>query len=359
MNSRQAGFATRQVIIRGVLLALIAWTGTAVHGGGFDRAIEATTPRVVKLYGLSAGLEKGYGSGVLVSAGGRVLTVFSLLIDSRDIRAVAFDGTTYGADVVARDRDLQLALLQLKPVQSSEGSSAAEFPESFPFFELSHETVLRPGDWVLSAGNAFKLATGAEPVSIAHGVFSTRTRLDARRRLKDFPYRGDALVIDAITSNPGAPGSALVNLDGALVGMIGREVVSNLTHTHFNWAMPRDVLFEFVREAANPDPAGDFRLTEGREMIDMPHERFDPGIRLSRLGYRTILPFVERVVVGSPADFAGVRSDDLILNMNGRSVPDTATYYDRLRELRPGDSIDLVIQRGKTIVSIHLDTEGS
>ena len=347
----------RHGIIRAALLAGIAWMGTAVQAGGFDRAIEAALPRVVKLYGLSAGLEKGYGSGVLVSQDGLVLTVFSLLIDSKDIRAVVFDGTTYGADVVARDRDLQLALLQLKPAESPNDASAAQFPKSFPFFDLSRETVLHPGDWVLSAGNAFKLATGAEPVSIAHGVFSARTRLEARRRLKDFPFQGDVLVIDAITSNPGAPGSALVNLDGALIGMIGREVVSNLTHTHFNWAMPRDVLFEFFREASNADASGDVRLAEGREWIDTPHERFDPGIRLSRLGYRTVLPFVDRVVSGSPADLAGVRSDDLILNMNGRSIPDTATYHDRLRAMRPGDSIDLILQRGKAIVSVHIEPE--
>ncbi len=353
----------RHAIIRAALLAGIAWMSTGVQAGGFDRAIEAAVPRVVKLYGLSAGLEKGYGSGVLVSQGGLVLTVFSLLIDSKDIRAVAFDGTAYGASVVARDRDRQLALLQLKPVDVAaeprigRRGSTAQLPESFSFFDLSRKTMLHPGDWVLSAGNAFKLATGAEPVSIAHGVFSARTRLDARRRLKDFPYQGDVLVIDAITSNPGAPGSALVNLDGALVGMIGREVVSNLTHTHFNWAMPHDVLLEFFREASNADGSGDVRLAEGREWIDTPDERFDPGIRMSRLGYRTVLPFVDRVVSGSPADLAGVRSDDLILNMNGRSIPDTATYHDRLRALQPGDSIDLVLQRGKAIVSVQIEPE--
>ena len=350
----------RHAIIRGTLFAALAapaWTGATVQAGGFDRAIEAAVPRVVKLYGLSAGLEKGYGSGILVSKDGLVLTVFSLLIDSRELRAVAFDGTTYGADVVARDRDLQLALLRLRPTANTKGGSAGSFSESFAFFDLNLETELHPGDWVLSAGNAFKIATGNEPVSIAHGVFSARTRLDARRRLKDFPYRGDAIVIDAITSNPGAPGSALVNLNGELVGMIGREVVSNLTHTHFNWAMPRDILLAFYREATGSGTADDLRLSARRDFIDTDQELFDPGIRLSHIGYRTVLPFVERVISGSPADVAGVRSDDLILSMNGRSIPDAPTYHDRLSKLRPGDSLDLVLQRGKAIVSVHLEPE--
>ena len=93
------------------------------------------------------------------------------------------------------------------------------------------------------------------------------------------------------------------------------------------------------------------------DFIDTDQELFDPGIRLSHIGYRTVLPFVERVISGSPADVAGVRSDDLILSMNGRSIPDAPTYHDRLSKLRPGDSLDLVLQRGKAIVSVHLEPE--
>ena len=348
-----------RALLLGISLTGIAMSGAPVQAGGFDRAINKVMPRVMKLYGLSAGLEKGYGSGVLISERGMVLTVFSLLIDSKDIRAVAFDGTTYGASVVARDRNRQLALLQLKPFLDPETKTSTAIPDTFPFFDLGHESELHPGDWVLSAGNAFKIASGAEPVSIAHGVFSARTRLDARRRRKDFPYRGDVLVIDAITSNPGAPGSALVNLSGEFVGLIGREVVSNLTHTHFNCAVPRDVLARFVDESVNADAHADTLLAERRSMDDNASKRFDPGIRLNRLGYRKVLPFVERVVSGSPAAEAGVRPDDLILSMNGRNISDANTYRDRLSALQPGDSVNLVIQRGDAIVSVRMKPEGS
>ena len=95
-----------------------------------------------------------------------------------------------------------------------------------PFFDLAVETALNPGDWVVAAGNSFKVADGAEPVSLAHGVFSVRTPLDARRTVKEFSYHADVLVIDGITSTPGAPGSALVNIDGSCVRMIVRFVTS-------------------------------------------------------------------------------------------------------------------------------------
>jgi len=217
---------------------------------------------------------------------------------------------------------------------------------------VGDEAVLRPGDWVLAAGNPFKVADGAEPASVVHGVFSARTRLDARRQVKEFPYQGDVLVIDAITSNPGAPGSAVVDLEGRFVGMIGREVVSNLTHTHFNYAMPRDVLCEFFNEATGVTPR-DALAAAGNSS----EGGVDPGIRLTRTGYRDIPPMVGRVRRGSPAELAGVRQDDLILSINGKNIANPEEYDERLRSIGAGDGIDLVIRRGRNVVTIRLAAE--
>ena len=373
--------AARRRRFSGWAVAVLAMMGgPPVLAGGFDRAIETAVPRVVKLYGLGAGTQAGYGTGVIVSADGLVLTVFSLLIDARHIRAVTSDGTVYEADVVHRDPLRQLALLRLKrPAPGhAEGEGAAAPAESpigpFPYFDLTCELLstasptaagpclptLQPGDWVLAAGNPFKVAEGREPVSVAHGVFSTRTRLDARRKVKDFPYRGDVLVIDAVTSNPGAPGSALVDLDGRFLGMIGRVVMSNLTHTHFNYAVPKDVLFEYFQEASNPlpgEPGAPPETSARRAAPRSAAEVVDIGVRIARTGYRQIPPFVERVRADSPAAQAGVRKDDLIMSVNGKNVADVTEFDERWAELRPGEPIDLVIRRGRNILNLRIAAE--
>jgi len=336
------------------------FTAQVAAGSGFETAIEAALPRVVKLYGVGVGPQAGYGSAVLISEDGLLVTVFSLLIDAKRLRAVTFDGSTYDVEVVARDAHRQLALLRLTAGEEQTSSLGP-----FPFFDIRCggaqdggspaarcEDLLRPGEWVLAAGNSFKVADGAEPVSLTHGVFSTRTRLDARRRVKDFPYRGDVLVIDAITSNPGAPGGAVVNLRGEFVGLIGREVVSNLTHTHFNFAMPRDVVDQFVTESLRPADLNDPSLA--RLDVLIADQKIDPGIRLTRTGYKRLPPMVERVQWGSPAELAGVRKDDVILSVNGRSVPDVETYDERMTRISPNDAIDLVVQRGNRIVSLRV-----
>ena len=350
------------------------------EGGGFEHALAIATQRVVKLYGLGAGIQAGYGTGVLVSAEGHVLTVDSLLIDARTVRAVTADGARYEAAVLYRDPSRQLALLSLRAPQASTDSALGPFP----CFDLTRPTSLREGDWIVAAGNPFKIADGVEQVSIMHGVYSARTRLDARRRMKEFPYHGDVLILDAITSNPGASGSAVVNLKGEFVGMIGRVVLSRLTHTHVNYAMPRDVLADFYvealatlsaprpgsppftprsgvkgyaggpdpnrdREEAAPDPARAARSGVSPET--------DLGIHLVRTGYRKLLPFVDRVRPGSPADRAGLRRDDLVLSVTGSNVPDVESFDARLAILDTAEPVLLVIRRGRTVKQVHLKAE--
>ena len=328
----------------------------AITSNRYDSAVSSASRRVVKLYGLSVGTQVGYGSGVIVSPDGDVVTVSSLLIDARALRAVDWLGRNYAAEVVHRDDARQLALLRLHAQSEAAADDTGRAPNTtldLPYFDLSKSVDPSPGDWVIAAGNAFKVATGSEAVSIARGVLSTRTRLDARRRAKDFPYRGDVWVIDAITSNPGAPGGALVNVECELVGMIGRLVVSNRTHTHLNHAIPRDVLLEFMGDTHDgrlPELAG------GALTVSTPDaDAQDAGYRIARVGYRKVLPFVDRVVPNSPAASAGLRKDDLILSVDGHAVGDADEHNRRIGLVDPEEPIELIVRRGRRIVTIRIE----
>lgn len=344
----------------GINILTLSMFAAASVADGYNQAIDTLLPRVVKLYGVGVGEQAGYGSGILVSEDGLILTVFSLLIDARSLRAVTADGTTYEAEVLHRDVDKQLALLRIK---ASESQSL-----NLPYFDIRCRPsdaesdlpdcaeLTRPGDWIIAAGNSFKVADGAEPVSLAHGVVSTRARLDARRRIKDHPYRGDVLVIDAITSNPGAPGSAVVNLEGEFVGMIGRVVTSNLTHTNFNYAMPRDVLATYVEEAKSAGASGTPTLARLDSILETqsPGPKVEIGLRITRTGYNRLPPMVDRVQWGSPAEKAGLRKDDVILSVDGRTVNDVADYDERLAMALPGEPLTIVVRRGERILSLQV-----
>lgn len=302
----------------------------------FDKAVRAT----VKLYGAASRPGMGYGSGVIVSGDGLVVTTLTVMLEGTTLRAVTRDGDVYPAEVIHRDLDRQLAVLQLK----HDEVSASDPP--FESLEPVDAANLQTGDWVLAAGNPFKVAEGREPVSISMGVVSGRTRLDAVRGFRPFPYRGDVILIDAITSNDGADGGALIDLEGRWVGLIGRRVTCRRTNTNLNFAYPVDVVQAVLAEAGGRD--------------DQPTVSEEPagpgyhGIRLSRIGYRKRLPFVERVAAGSPAEQAGVQPDDLIISANGTSIKGAREFDDLCSRLEPGDHLALVLKRGEEFVSLEL-----
>ncbi|MCO6438259.1 MAG: serine protease [Phycisphaerae bacterium] len=349
-----------------VVLPLMLFSAVGIHtvnAGGFADPIAEANARVVKLYGLGAGLQAGYGTGILVSSDGLVLTVESLLIDARSVLVVDSAGRRFDADVVKRDSPRQLALLKIRSLRDGDPAEAGVARDNgtttelgpFEHYDLRCEGTgesachapLLPGDWLIVAGNAFKVADGPEPVSIAHGVLSARVRLDARRQLRDFPYTGEVLVIDAITSNPGAPGSAVVNLDGELVGMVGRGVISNRTATHLNYAMPRAVLWDFFREATGVESESKKEAIEHWSAEAM-------GLHVHSAGYRKVLPFIEHVRRDSPAARAGIRADDLILSVNNFNLPDADTLEARIADIPMNEAVEVVLRRGRSIRTVRV-----
>ena len=145
-----------------------AEAGASSEGGNALEAVVAqAVPRVVKIYGAGIGRTRDFGSGVLVSADGKVVTVLSLMLDATNLRVVTADGTRYRATVVRRDDARQLALLQLD-LKAVHGEAAPPLP----FFTASRSDRVEPGDWVAAVANPFKVATGDEPVSVQLGVLS-------------------------------------------------------------------------------------------------------------------------------------------------------------------------------------------
>ncbi len=331
-------------------LAVVALCGAALAavgadasqaGGPFDAAIEKAQQRVVKLYGGSLGREKGYGSGIVVSADGKIVTTLSILLEGRTLRVVLPDGRRFPARIVARDQRRQLALLQVDAFE-------------LPYFELNGSVHLRPGDWLIAAANPFKVADGPEPVSVSLGVLSGRTSLAARRRAQDFPYNGPILLTDVIVATAGSAGGALVDADGNLVGLIGKAVISKQTNTWLNYALPVEEVAAFVQESS-AEPGREVPKPSPRAKPDA--SRLNLGLRLFDVGGREPPPYVERVRPDSPAWHAGLRPNDLILSIDGQQVVTCADFREAVNKLRPGQRVPLVIKRREEVVTLELTLE--
>lgn len=316
-------------------LALLSSPGLAEEpvAGPFSDAVEYAQLRTVKIYGASIGTVSGYASGVIISDDGKIVTSQGIHLSANRIRVTLHDGATYEATVLDRNERLQLALLQID----------AETPH---FYTLSETPVYQLGDWVIAVSNAFKVADGSEPLSVNLGIISLRTQLDVRRGVQDFDYDGDILLIDAITSNPGAAGGAVVTAEQQLAGMIGKVLESTSTNTRLNYAVPSDLIAKFVAGKVKSDVPS-----------VAPAAKATIGIRMFRLGGRNAPAYIDRVLRGSPAHKAKLRSDDLVVSINGTSVKNVGEYNEMVKQLRPGEEVTIVVKRGARLVVVQLIPE--
>jgi serine protease Do len=309
-------------------IAALAWAA-ASHAHAADESIAAVArdvrPKMVKIYG-AGGLRalEAYQSGMLISADGHVLTAWSYVLDTDDVAAVLDDGRRFTATFVGADPITEIAVLKIDAG-----------PEPLPHFDLAQSVAPDVGTRVLAFSNLFGIATGDEPVSVLQGFVSAVARLEARRGGFSANYRGNVYIVDAATNNPGASGGALVDSQGRLVGMLGKELRSELTGTWLNYALPVAAFAPTVEEIR----AGRFTpsaLTDA-DRPDRPLSLADLGIVLVPDVVTRTPPYVDRVVPDSPAAKAGLRPDDLVVMLDAQVVT-SRRQADALIERREHDA---------------------
>ncbi len=271
------------------------------------------------------------GSGVIVSPSGLVLTFYTAVFEEGTVRVALPDGKEVPVRVAAKAPDLKAALLQLP----------GKGP--FPFVELPPPGWKpRPGLPVVQVSFPFGISGPGDPPSVFLGLVKARIRLDLRLRLQDFGLERPVLLVGT-PSNPGAQGGGIFDLEGRLAGMVGRAVEARETNTYVNYAVPVDLLRDFV-------------LGKGRKggRAPVPPGKKGPppylGLKLLDFGFHSSPPaYVDRVLPGSPAARAGLQPDDLILELAGKPVRTCAEFKKVLKGLAPGKAVSLVFKRGPKV----------
>jgi serine protease Do len=304
------------------------------------RAAEQVNAKVVKLYGAGGyrGLQ-GYGTGILVSPDGYVLTVSSPLLDTPDLAVHLADGRRLPARAVIAEPELDAALVKIDKV------------DDLPYFDVeaaAKAAPAQPGDGVLAFTNQFQIATRDEPVSVQHGVIAALAKLHGRRGVFEAPYKGDVYVLDAITNNPGAAGGALTTYDGRLVGLVGKELRNTLSDTWINYAVPVRVLADFVDKGRR----GEYRLLVHHKPAAGP-SGFHGIVLVPNVVERTP-PFIEDTLPGSPAARAGLHPDDLIVYIDGEKIASVKEFRDIVDRARPGTVFRLEVRRGDRLQAVEL-----
>src|SRR5215470_16984374 len=142
-------------------------------------------------------LQRSLGSGVLVDAGGLVVTNNHVIEGATEVKVSLADKREFEADIVLKDQRSDLAVLHIR------GQS-----ERFPAIDFADSDALLVGDLVLAIGNPFAVGQ-----TVTHGIVSAVARTQVGITDYQFFIQTDAAI------NPGNSGGALVDMTGKLVGI--------------------------------------------------------------------------------------------------------------------------------------------
>lgn len=272
------------------------------------------------------------GSGVIVDAvKGYVLTNNHVVDQADTIKVRLSDDRELEAKLIGKDPDTDIAVLQIKPV-------------NLKALVMSDSDRLEVGDFVVAVGSPFGLRQ-----TVTSGIVSALSR---QTGITEGGYE-DFIQTDA-SINPGNSGGALVNLKGELVGIPSNIYSRSGGNIGLGFAIPVNLaksvmgqLVEFgatqrgrigiVGQDLTPELAKAFGLSSGRGAV------------------------VAQVVPGSPAAKAGLKSEDVILEANGKEIQNFAQLRNLVGLMRVGDKVELkTVREGKprnTTVTIGKDTE--
>ncbi len=268
------------------------------------------------------------GSGVIVSPDGTILTNHHVIRNSVRTEVRLTDGRSYRVVDTKSDPRSDLAIIKI------------ESERELPVAELGSSRDLYVGEWVLAIGSPFMLES-----SVSAGIISgTRRSQNLRNNVVGQFIQTDASV------NPGNSGGPLVNLDGKVVGINTAIASRTGSFQGIGFAIPIDRAKWIQRELVE---YGEVRRGYiGVRTSDLP---FDVADELELSSARGAI--VNSVVPDRPAQLAGLRSGDIIVEFDGQIVESAADFASLVQQSPIGAPLPLIILRGgeRKELSVTLD----
>ena len=254
------------------------------------------------------------GSGVIVGPEGYVLTNFHVIESADEIEVLLSDGRRAAAKIVGGDPDTDLAVIRIDLA-------------NLPSIVFGRPEAARVGDVVLAIGNPFGVGQ-----TVTMGIVSALGRSQLGINTFENFIQTDAAI------NPGNSGGALVDAQGNLIGIntaiysrsggslgIGFAIPANMAKTIMEQiiatgTVTRGWIGVEIQEIT-PELAESFKLPKGQGAI------------------------IAGVMRGGPADKAGVKPGDVLMEVGGKPVNDSSGMLNLIAQLKPGEKAGLKLLR--------------
>ena len=261
---------------------------------------------------------EGSGSGVIITDDGYIATNNHVIDDADKVNVTLNDKRTYTAKVIGRDPNTDLALLKIDE-------------KGLPFISYGNSDDVKVGQWVLAVGNPFNLTS-----TVTAGIISAKGRniniLAGDHRIESY-LQTDAAV------NPGNSGGALVNTKGELVG-INSAIESNTgSYTGYAFAIPVNIVKKVIGDLLEYGTVQ--RAFIGINIRDIDSKLADEkGIKNIKGVY------VDGCTPGGSAEEAGIEKGDVVTKVGEVSVNSSSESQEQVCRFRPGDKVNVTIERG-------------
>ena len=282
-------------------------------------------------------VQVGGGSGFVVDSGGIIITNRHVIADKEsEYTIITNDDQKFGAEVLARDPMSDVAILKLHVTDKTKGKV-----KKLPTLKLGNSDKVTLGESVLAIGNSLGIFRNTVSAGIISGLSrSIRAQIDPQTPAQEI--RG--LIQTDTAINPGNSGGPLLNEKGEVIG-INAAIVFGAQNIGF--AIPintvqRDLKdlkkygrirkpllgIRYLNIDENISKKMDLPATNGALVIHEDHHT--PG-----------------VIIGTPADKAGIRAGDIIVKCDGKLINNKTTIQDILEKKSVDDTLELDIIREK------------
>ena len=251
------------------------------------------------------------GSGFIIDETGFVVTNNHVIEDADQIKVKLKDEHEFDAKIVGRDPNTDIALLKI------------ESGKSLPTIKLGDSDALKVGQWVVAIGSPFGLEH-----TVTAGIVSAKGRVIGSGPYDDF-IQTDASI------NPGKSGGPLLNLKGEVIGINTAIVASG---QGIGFAIPVNLAKDIIMALKNEG-----EVTRGWLGVAIQDLNGDMAEYYGIEDKKGV--FVADVFEGDPADMAGIKAKDIILEVNGEEIKTSRQLTGMIARISVGDSAKIKILR--------------
>jgi serine protease Do len=267
--------------------------------------------------------QRSLGSGFIIDADGFILTNNHVVENAQKIVVKLSDDQEYEAKVVGRDAKTDIAIIKINAKAALTAAS------------LGDSDNLDVGEWVVAIGNPFGLDS-----TVTSGIVSAKGR-----HIGQGPY--DNFIQTDASINPGNSGGPLINLRGEVIGINTAIFSRTGGNMGIGFAIPINLAKEVL-----PQLRGKGKVTRG--YLGVLIQKVTPEIAESLGMDRGYGALVANVSKDGPADKAGVKVGDVIVEFDGKEVKDSGDLPIIVARTAVDKKIRMKVLRDKTEVTLDV-----